>query len=620
MQLSPRKRRPKGGSRADHALCVIGCLLFVVVVPACYVLPGVILPPDEVPHLSRQADPRDAPEKARLPKPAARRGALRGAPPAERHVLSDGRNGTAPRPRDVVGAAPRRDVFARPWAPLGDVHDVLNVQSGAWIMHKRSFPKMLLTESEESFNKRFVNAIIDQLAKAWPPRVIRGFAQSFFEVVFSATPAPGAGASPERDPPKVAFLFLVGGDVATEPLWRSFFATDFASRRASVYVHPPRGYLFPEGSFFEDKAVPQDDRYEVTWASLAMVHAELVLIAHALKDPRNERFVLLSETDVPLWPFPCMYGTLFSSSLSYMETKETQERFAMYEFRNGTGPLLEHWRKGSQWFALTREHAAAVAHDSEIRRWYKAFARAQLQRRKVDGKGLWGKVTHVMNKPSFTDEHYVQTTLAKAGVEDQVLPVSLTFATFGRKHEYTVWGNGGERPFRLDDAQWHAVQFGALSLEAMDKMHELCAYDVGRVGPGDDDAQAPAARPARTKAGPYDPAKLQCSVVGAGPVSGKYAPCFLFGRKIHAEAVFYYAELSAEFFLERERPGLRAPFSRARVAQRRDAAQETAHSLTGKGIAPAGDYATAHMQAVLAALPAETRDALYAARDKAAGH
>ena len=116
-------------------------------------------------------------------------------------------------------------------------------------------------------------------------------------------PAPGAGASPERDPPKVAFLFLVGGDVATEPLWRSFFATDFASRRASIHVHPPRGYLFPEGSFFEDKAVPQDDRYEVTWASLAMVHAELVLIAHALKDPRNERFVLLSETDVPLWPF-----------------------------------------------------------------------------------------------------------------------------------------------------------------------------------------------------------------------------------------------------------------------------------------------------------------------------
>ena len=105
-----------------------------------------------------------------------------------------------------------------------------------------------------------------------------------------------------------------------------------------------------------------------------------------------------------------------------------------------------------------------------------------------------------------------------------------------------------------------------------------------------------------------------------GAVSGKYAPCFLFGRKIHAEAVFYYAELSAEFFLERERPGLHAPFSRARVAQRRDAAQETAHSLTGKGIAPAGDYATAHMQAVLAALPAETRDALYAARDKAAGH
>ena len=45
-----------------------------------------------------------------------------------------------------------------------------------------------------------------------------------------------------------------------------------------------------------------------------------------------------------------------------------------------------------------------------------------------------------MTKPCFADEHFVQTTLAAAGLEDEILPVSLTFAQFGRANEYTVPG------------------------------------------------------------------------------------------------------------------------------------------------------------------------------------
>ena len=150
-------------------------------------------------------------------------------------------------------------------------------------------------------------------------------------------------------------------------------------------------------------------------------------------------------------------------------------------------------------------------------------------------KGDWGKITHVMNKPSFADEHFVQTTLAAAGnAEESVLPVSLTFATFGSRNMYTVWGDGGDRPFKLESAEWHAVQFGALSQPAVEKLHELCSYDAKATGPGDDDALVPAVAPARTRRGPYRPDALSCSVA---PPPGKLSPCFLFGRKIHAQAV-----------------------------------------------------------------------------------
>ena len=167
---------------------------------------------------------------------------------------------------------------------------------------------------------------------------------------------------------KVAFLFLVGSNVATEPIWRSFFASDEAKRRSSIYVHPPRGFAFPAGHFFEDHVIKQEHRYEVKWASLQMVHAELVLLSYALRDPLNERFVLLSETDVPLWPFECTYSVLFASELSFLETKKSDMRFStLYEFRNTTRPHLQDWGRVAV-VALTRNHAQKLANQNGIRK------------------------------------------------------------------------------------------------------------------------------------------------------------------------------------------------------------------------------------------------------------
>ena len=99
-----------------------------------------------------------------------------------------------------------------------------------------------------------------------------------------------------------------------------------------------------------------------------MVHAELVLLAYALKDPLNQRFVLLSETDVPLWPLEATYATLFSAEVSFLETKLSENRYYLYDFKD-SGPTRAEWRQGSQWFALTRKHAEAVADQRMIRKW-----------------------------------------------------------------------------------------------------------------------------------------------------------------------------------------------------------------------------------------------------------
>ena len=151
-----------------------------------------------------------------------------------------------------------------------------------------------------------MTTIIKELTKAWPPRVVPGFASAFLDTVLNAwrgMPRPAVPSAAK--PAKVAFLFLVGSSMATEPLWRVFFSAPGARDRSSIFVHPPRSFRFPPTHFFAPHVVAPDDRFDVKWGSLAMVHAELVLLAYALRDPANQRFVLLSETDVPLWPFDC---------------------------------------------------------------------------------------------------------------------------------------------------------------------------------------------------------------------------------------------------------------------------------------------------------------------------
>ena len=156
--------------------------------------------------------------------------------------------------------------------------------------------------SKEAFSDALVAKITEELCKAGRQGSCRGLLRTCMTALNAWQYRPTLLTASTR---KSRVPLLCGSNVATEPIWRSFFASDEAKRRSSIYVHPPRGFAFPAGHFFEDHVIKQEHRYEVKWASLQMVHAELVLLSYALRDPLNERFVLLSETDVPLWPFEC---------------------------------------------------------------------------------------------------------------------------------------------------------------------------------------------------------------------------------------------------------------------------------------------------------------------------
>lgn len=68
----------------------------------------------------------------------------------------------------------------------------------------------------------------------------------------------------------------------------------------SVYVHaPPKFRGYSRDSLFYGKLI--EDRIETAWGSHNLVEATRNLIWEAYKDPLNSHFVLLSESDIPLY-------------------------------------------------------------------------------------------------------------------------------------------------------------------------------------------------------------------------------------------------------------------------------------------------------------------------------
>ncbi|PKU62157.1 glycosyltransferase BC10 isoform X1 [Dendrobium catenatum] len=208
------------------------------------------------------------------------------------------------------------------------------------------------------------------------------------ELFWRATLVPKIEEYPYKRVPKVAFMFLTRGPLPFAPLWDRFFRGH--ERFYSVYVHSIPNYKLnvSETSAFYERQIPSK---EVSWGSISLVDSEKRLLANALLDFSNERFVLLSESCIPVYDFPTVYKYLISSKHSFVESYDEDSPRGRGRYNRHMYPniKLSKWRKGSQWFELNRELAVKIVADYN---YYAIFRR--------------------YCKPScYPDEHYIPTYL-----------------------------------------------------------------------------------------------------------------------------------------------------------------------------------------------------------------
>nr|KJB55248.1 hypothetical protein B456_009G069100 [Gossypium raimondii] len=144
---------------------------------------------------------------------------------------------------------------------------------------------------------------------------------------------------------KIAFLFLTPGTLPFELLWDKFFRGH--EGRFSVYVHASREKPGHTSQYFIGRDIHSEN---VDWGKISMVDAERRLLAHALLDPDNLQFVLLSDSCVPLHNFDYVYNYLMHTNVSFIDCFVDLGPHGTGRYSERMMPEVEKaaFRKGSQ--------------------------------------------------------------------------------------------------------------------------------------------------------------------------------------------------------------------------------------------------------------------------------
>ncbi|XP_057751058.1 glycosyltransferase BC10-like [Arachis stenosperma] len=237
------------------------------------------------------------------------------------------------------------------------------------------------------------------------------------ELLWRASMVPKIREVPLRIKPKVAFMFLTKGPLYLGPLWERFFKGNEGFYSIYIHSHPSfNASSVPKTSVFYGRRIPSKG---VRWGDFNMVDAERRLLANALLDMSNQRFVLVSESCIPLFNFSTVYGYLMNSSKTFVEAYDLAGPVGRGRYSQRMRPLIKpsQWRKGSQWFQIDRALALEVVSD---RQYYPVFKK------------------HCRYGGCIADEHYLPTL------------VSIKFwrRNANRTLTWVDWSKGGSHPSR----------------------------------------------------------------------------------------------------------------------------------------------------------------------------
>jgi len=174
---------------------------------------------------------------------------------------------------------------------------------------------------------------------------------------------------------KIAFLALTYNNFAQEDLMSKFFS-EKDSHLYNLYIHR-KDHANIEFSKFAKNTLSLNETVPTGWGYYSLVEATLILMKEALKhDPLNLKFVLISDSHLPLYSMEDMHSRIFSSDFKDMAFWSFQSKIARHRFykmfdykkiKPKDLPIcVSNAAYVSQWFICNREDAVAFVENASV--------------------------------------------------------------------------------------------------------------------------------------------------------------------------------------------------------------------------------------------------------------
>lgn len=173
---------------------------------------------------------------------------------------------------------------------------------------------------------------------------------------------------------KIAFLFLTYNNLKRPEIWNKFFNIDNAdnfnkySNKYTIYNHAKEKDKVTN-ILLKDKHIPE--HIETCWGCPNLVEANILMMKEALTDPLNTKFILISDSCVPIVSFDKFYNKIMEDDKSHINIHYNNN---LERFDNIINPQFrkdEFTKHSGSGLILNQKHTKILVSEIEnyIRDW-----------------------------------------------------------------------------------------------------------------------------------------------------------------------------------------------------------------------------------------------------------
>ena len=192
---------------------------------------------------------------------------------------------------------------------------------------------------------------------------------------------------------KIAFLFLTRNNLKRPEIWDKFLQGN--ESRYSIYCHPKE----PENvsnELLKKNIIPE--HIDTCWSCINLVEANILLMENALKDPQNKKFILVSESCIPIVSFKIFYDMIMQNDKSRIgihKINTTPDRYK--DINNPVFPATEFIKHCGSGCIFNRKHASLLVKSKATLEDWKTMQAAD--------EHYNGNILRVLDKDFYSKDH-----------------------------------------------------------------------------------------------------------------------------------------------------------------------------------------------------------------------